>query len=117
MAKRQNDMAQLAKLTRAAFQVRQAKLQKKAEAEARLQHEIDKLDAARETVLKTLSLEDGRTPAQITSHAVWLTWANRQRAGLNMALASARAAAMQEREAAKKAFGSDQVAQKLQTKK
>ena len=34
-----------------------------------------------------------------------------------MALASARAAAMQEREAAKMAFGRDQVAQKLLVKK
>lgn len=107
------DIARLSRITEAAFMVAQAELRKKAAVEARIQAEIDQLRQGRHTVLASLLVTEERSAAQVTCHGTWLTWADQRRARLNMSLARARAAALQEREHARKAFGRDQVAQAL----
>ena len=116
MSSKRQDIERLQRLksiTDAGHQAAQAKLAEKARAEARIQGELNALDAARTEVLNAMSLSGDCAPAQITCHGVWLVWAERQRAGLNMALAAARARAAQEKDAARLTFGRDQVAQKL----
>ena len=113
MKRSKQEIERLARVTEAAFQLAQAALRRKAEAEARLQSELDQLRAGRRTVIATLQVTEERSAAQVACHGAWLTWADQRRARLNMALARARAAALKEREAARLAFGRDRVAQEL----
>ncbi|MFT6912383.1 MAG: hypothetical protein ACJAQW_000980 [Paracoccaceae bacterium] len=116
MTRKSAMIKKLAVLTEAVFQAKQANLQAKAAAEAACMHALVQLDKDREKVTASLQLNEGMSGAQIACQSQWLVWAEKERATRNMALARARAVAMDHRKAAKKAFGRHNATQSLVSK-
>lgn len=113
MTHKKRNLERLAMIADAAFAAAQTRLKEKAAAEAAVQAEIERLSEARNKVLETLVLSKDQGAAQVVCHGAWLTYAEQKRARLNTAQARARALALTERDAARKAFGRTQAVAEL----